>query len=390
MVHSRHSFYSNLPHMAFRAPLADFAEGMRPFGRACRYHLRMEDVLCDISAFRFHRVPPQVLMLLPPVPSALNDGNRLQLASCPLVTEALRLPVHLLCERKGASRAGDRVAKHVWRGERPIGALQETPMGISVTSPLFTLLTMAPSVSFTQLVMAIYEFCGTFSVYSPTPFAEELLSRAYREHALDPGFGWARMASFEGKPTNMWHRPPLIELDELRAFSAQCEGMRGSKKFRLAASMVTGICASVLEVQESMLFAMPRSCGGEGLSICNNIELELSKSARRISGARKRVGDIVVYSDDGLICAVVECQGQAFHGSPAAMLADSDRTTALQAMGYEVILTTYSQMIDPKAFETVTELLYRKIGKSRRPKTQNQKRKEAELRRQIFVPWELL
>lgn len=56
----------------------------------------MEDILCDISAFRFHRTPPQVLMLCPPYPDRATDNNRAGFRNHILTHEILGIPVHLL------------------------------------------------------------------------------------------------------------------------------------------------------------------------------------------------------------------------------------------------------------------------------------------------------
>ena len=51
-------------------------------------------------------------------------------------------------------------------------------MGFRVTNPLTTLFTMARFASQTDLVLAMYEFCGWFSVFEPTAAAEAELSKA--------------------------------------------------------------------------------------------------------------------------------------------------------------------------------------------------------------------
>ena len=51
-------------------------------------------------------------------------------------------------------------------------------MSFRVTNPLATLLTMTRFVSPTDLVLAMYEFCGRFSVFEPTAAAEAELDTA--------------------------------------------------------------------------------------------------------------------------------------------------------------------------------------------------------------------
>ncbi len=347
----------------------------------------MNDVLCDISAFGYHRIPPQVLMQLPMVPAPESDPNRAQLLETPLVSEILGAPVHLLSDRMRHSRDGKRVSWHAWTTEKPVGSIEETPLGVEVASPLFTLLTMAPSYPVTQLAMAMYELCGTFAIFEPSKKIEELLRRERLDSMFMPWFGWRRMGSAPGPASNLWERPALIELDELRRYCDCVAGMRGAKNFIRAAQMVTGVAASPFEAQASMLLGLPRRWGGEGFSVENNVLLDLSRAAKRISGAGKRVGDIVITNDDGSRCVVVECQGRAFHGSVEAKIADSDRTTALQAMGYEVILMTYSQLADPQKFDTVVGLIKKKLGMRARPKSAAQERAAMKLRAELMRGW---
>ena len=326
-------------------------------------------------------------MQLPMVPAPELDSNRSQLLETPLVSEVLGAPVHLLSERAGTSHAGKRVIQHVWTSDRPAGSVVETPFGLEVTSPLFTLLIMASSCSVVELAMAMYELCGTFAVFEPSEKIEELLRRARADRLFGPGFGWRRMGSESGNPGNLWERPVLIDLDELHDYCARIEGLRGAKNFIRAVQMVSGVVASPFEAQASMLLSLPRRLGGEGFVIENNVPLDLDRSAKRLSGVGKRVGDIVITSDDGTRCVVVECQGRAFHGSVESKIADSDRTTALQAMGYEVILMTYSQIADPQKFDTVVELIKRKLGMRPRAKSSAQERTSKQLRSELFRGW---
>ena len=348
----------------------------------------MEDVLCDITAFRFHRVPPQVLMLLPMLPSRELDRNRRQLESHPLVTEALGCPIHFFREGRKRSRAGARVVEHALSGSLPAGATMDSGFGVQVATPLFTLLTMASSVSEYLLIMAMYELCGTFAVFQPSPMLESLLDHACAEHVLDPTFGWRRMIASDGRKTSLWKRRPLVTVEEIRKFVNDTAGMRGAKNMARAAAALTGITASPFEAQTSMLLGLGRRRGGWGLRIENNVALSMTQSARRISGTDERIADIVVTSDDGDRSVIVECQGEAFHGSVEARLRDSDRTTALQSMGHQVIQITYGQIRDEEKCSVLIKLIERLLGMSHRDKTKLQQDRETQMRREIFVPWE--
>lgn len=328
-------------------------------------------------------------MLLPMFPAAETDPARRELAGHPLVSEVTGLPVHLLADKPGRSSSGRRVVKHVCSGDLPVSAIWDTPLGIKVASPLFTLLTLAPAVSEERLVMAIYEFCGTFSVFEPSAFISDLLDYADRENLFDDTFGWERCIGSDGQPTDLWKRPPLVELHELEAFIEACSEMRGVKKLARAFRRVTGVTASPFEVQTSMLLGYPTRCGGAGLQVENNVPIRLDRSSRVLSGTDCRVADIVITSADGLKQVIVECQGEAFHKGYEKSRLDSDRTTALQAMGYDVILLTHRQIHDPRAFKTVVDLIRKMLGMAPQRNGSRFQERETRLRYEIFADWEL-
>lgn len=51
-------------------------------------------------------------------------------------------------------------------------------------------------------------------------------------------------------------------------------------------------------------------------------------------------------------------------------MSDSDRATALQQMGFNVMLLTYQQIADEKNFEIVKRMLFEEIGLEYREKTE--------------------
>ena len=147
------------------------------------------------------------------------------------------------------------------------------------------------------------------------------------------------------------------------------------------------MAASPLEVQASMLFGLSRLRGGEGLRLTNNVEIRMTRSARLISGLDRRYADILLSNKDGSRECLVECQGKAIHGSIESKISDSDRTTALQAMGYPVVLMTYGQLADSDAFRVVMELIMSYLDAPLKDKTPRQQELERRLREEIFIDW---
>lgn len=350
----------------------------------------MEHILCDISAFRYHRTPPQVIMMCPPLP-ALESGTRnRELRTHPLVSEAMGMPLHTLAQSRSSRSRSALLQPHLLMGDIPFESVQSTPLGVDATSPLLTLFQMARRIPETHLIMALYEFCGWFTVFKPTPHVEALLHEAARSSLIDSSFGWRRTKNAAGEPSDLWQRPPLIEVDELLDFAHAMSDRRGGAAFLRAARRVTGIAASPFEVQASMLLSLPRSHGGEGITgLANNQRIALSREAARLSGKTACWADILFERDEAAPL-IVECQGKSAHANAAAAISDSERTTALQQMGYEVILLTYSQIAQSDQFRIVKKLIASKLGIALREKTPRLERAEHELRRDLFIDWNLL
>lgn len=310
----------------------------------------MSYVLSNISAFRFHRVPPQVLALCPPIPDEDCDRQRLRLRQDLLVNHVLGFPLHTLVYCRNSVTHGTLLERHLWSGQLPSEAIWETDHGVQATSPLFTLLTVAPCASETQLVMMAYEMCSTFAVFKPSDPMEKALKDAYTSHQLPGDFGWKRSTNQNGEVTDLWQRPPLIQIDDLLDYAESNRSLRGGKKLLNAARQVSGVTASPFEVQASMLLGLSRRLGGEGLSCFeNNYEIALDQKAKKIVDKEKMYADLHFVSADGDRSVIVECQGATEHGKVDAGIRDADRVTALQSMGYDVVLLTFRRCPIKKA-----------------------------------------
>lgn len=323
---------------------------------------------------------------MPDLPDSADDPRRERLCEHPLVKHFLGTPLHMLAQG-GCGRKGGRIIRHVWNGERPFGSVRQTEFGLDVASPLFTLLTLASSVSNERLIMCMFEMCGTFAVCKIAPQVKLALEQAYGSRWGDARSGWDNVKDASGNPTDLWKRPPLIELSDLTQFANKIQGLRGAKSFTRAAKCITGVVASPLEVQASMLFGLSRLRGGEGLRLTNNVEIRMTRSARLISGLDRRYADILLANKGGSRECLVECQGKAIHGSIESKISDSDRTTALQAMGYPVVLMTYGQLVDSDAFRVVMELIMSYLDMPLKDKTPRQQELERRLREEIFIDW---
>ena len=142
----------------------------------------MDEIVCANTAFRYWRCPPQVRDLYPRLPNS-EDGWR-ALSQAPFVTDVLKTPIIAVaspgcCNQHSGLRSTIR-----WEGASDAGTTIDTHLGFSVTNPLNTLFTMTRFVSQIDLVLAMYELCGWFSVFEPTPAAEMQLKWRKRRIAI--------------------------------------------------------------------------------------------------------------------------------------------------------------------------------------------------------------
>ena len=140
----------------------------------------MDEIVCANTAFRYWRCPPQVHDLYPRLPSS-DDGWR-ALSQAPFVTDVLKTPIVAVaspgcCNHHSGLRSTIR-----WEGVSDSGTTIDSHLGFSVTNPLNTLFTMTRFVSQIDLVLAMYELCGWFSVFEPTPAVEMQLKIALKEN----------------------------------------------------------------------------------------------------------------------------------------------------------------------------------------------------------------
>ena len=95
--------------------------------------------------------------------------------------------------------------------------------------------------------MCMYEMCGTFAVCKIAPQVKSALVQAYGDQWGDARLGWENVKDVSGNPTDLWKRPPLIELSELAEFVDKIRGLRGAKSFIRAAKCITGMAAFTSE-----------------------------------------------------------------------------------------------------------------------------------------------
>lgn len=350
----------------------------------------MSEVFCGPTAFKLHRIPPQVIGLCPPLPQPRGDKNRTGLRSHPVVREILGTPLHRLVFSRNELSNGKLFRDHFWSGECPFGSIWEHELGVGVSSPAMTLLGLASAIPFPQLLMAVYEMGGGFAVFRPSKAIEEAMRKYWHDSSERLGF-WKRVMSTKGAPTSLWMRPPLLDLDELKRFAYEVAGHRGARPLAEAAELMTGSCDSPFEVQASLLLGLPRRIGGMGFTdIENNKVIHLSGDARALCGKSTCRADIYLEARGTHRPVDIECQGAMVHDSGESAISDSRRTAALQSMGIDVVPVTFDQVSDPRGFDALTTLVAKRSGRKLMPKTEGLQRRELDLRRNVLIDWDTL
>ena len=380
----------------------------------------MDEIVCANSAFRYWRCPPQVRDLYPRLPN--SEEGWLALSQTPFVTDILKTPIITTTPPGGVNyHSGLRTTIHCAEASG-VGDTLETTMGFRVTNPLATLFNMARFLSLIDLVLAMYEFCGWFSVFEPNAAAEAELDKAedaVKDSTTESLFDldesqdeaqWKRVYArvkvkeqidakgasgtqktkevTKLKGTSLWMRKPLIELHELHEYAKKMRSRKWGAKFYNAAKMVTGIAASPLEVAGIILLSLPRSCGGAGFrNVYVNDFTPLTASARSIAGQKVCYGDIVIVNPIEMKAGIVELQGEVIHGSGAVLDHDAKRMTALQSMGYDVFLVTHDMLNDADQLDAIVRSLCSRLDLRYRCKTKAQKITEMELRANVLCNW---
>lgn len=351
----------------------------------------MSTRICGLSSFRLLRTPPQVKSTISFFPDLQIKPRLNTLKEMPAIKLTTGTPIHVFADSRSRYHCSSALLPHVWTGEIPSGAFwEDDDLGITYTSPLFTLLTLAPSVSVYHLAMVAFELCGAFAIYRPSEDMQRHLDKLSNQRLVWPG-GWRQVHDAQGKPTTLWRRDPLVELDQLHAFVNKTEGMRGHKKLAQAARMVTGVTCSPLEVQASLRLGAPRTQGGEGLGpFANNQRIKLTRKAAKLAGQSICYADMYSERSEGHRAIDIECHGHMIHDGGTKGGLDANRTLALQSMGIEVMLLTAEQLYDQQRFNAFADYLAQALGVRRKPKTAAMRDRERELCEHLFIDWETL
>ena len=184
----------------------------------------MKDLLCDISAFRYWRLPPQVRALCPPLPRPEEDRQRYDLARNPTAAVALGFPLYTLVQTRNKRTCPTSIRQRLFLGEPPRESVLETEHGFLITSPLLTAFIMSRHLTDLQLLFVLAEMCGLFAVCALPAALEAELTRAIDSGAISTTLGWVRCPSEDGTASNLWRRDALVLGRDLDRFCSDVAG----------------------------------------------------------------------------------------------------------------------------------------------------------------------
>ena len=378
----------------------------------------MAAVICGASAWSYHTTPPLLReAVLPPETSSLpgiraNAREADARIHARLLTDLKGVPLPLeIMVGRGSARGGSQLTRihdlPAWLSDEhliPLGC------GLAVTDPLATLMTLAAELSVPELCLRMMEAMGTYAIHAETGRSRAALTcllasgevsqeaqrarpdhiRAFRDSdgrrvsMMGRGGGpipWELSFDRAGRPTNLWRRPPLVTIEDLRIFASKAAGKRGAAAFRRAAGSVCDGAASVLEAKALLLMCADPWIGGEGLPWpAVNQRIELTEEARSLAGTTYCVGD-QLWMEQRL---VAEVNGKAYHADERGFALVSGRTAALQSMGYQVVDINYDQLADLEKFDAMLKVITTRLGIRAHRRTAVFLRRRDDLHRILF------
>ena len=170
----------------------------------------MPFLACGPTAFQYYRIPPQILGLYPAILPPDHDHRLVHYSKQPVFKDLLGTPVWRFVSERKQRANGKLFCSRLLTQEPPPGSFRQTEHGFDVTSPEFTLLNLATQVSRNQLLMACYEMCSSFAVFTPCKRAQRQLDEAISLKLIPPNCGWERVVDTKGNDTNLWKRAPLL------------------------------------------------------------------------------------------------------------------------------------------------------------------------------------
>lgn len=303
---------------------------------------------------------PHGLPTWPPRATALPEGapRAHDIARARAILAHMGVPAHAL-ERIDLLVASERDKRHaggarchVWQHPISTGTLCKLVDGIYVTDARFTALLMATELPELELIEYYFDLCAR-----------------YRRSPFDSG--------------TYADAPPLTTAAQLRAFFRAHRGMRGARIAAAAAARVSDGARSPFEVALVIPLVARRACGGLALKrVALDHRVPLNRRGTRFTRRSELYFDIFVPAGNQ---DVEYNGGDHVDATPHAI--DSERETALRAMGYTVTNVSREQLFNPFAFQRLMLGIARQAGIRLSRLPSSFPRKLESLRRFVIRHW---
>lgn len=373
----------------------------------------MEAIICGISAWQYHRVPPlvrdveiDVARAIAPAPAGLamppgiiagrSDARAVErLVRSRILTDlkGLSLPIHLMVPDSSGMHETRLVHSHRIPKRLPREHLVDLGNGLFVLSPELTVMLQGTGASKVKVAKMMFEACGLFSLLPSNDridlVASDLVSQGvlvresfgadsifgYSDDAGRPlGFldwegnplGWTPAFDRLGRLTDLWKRPPLTSVEELICLLSELGGLRGLGVARTAVKMVRNGAASPEEARCCMLLCSGARHGGEAFGSPDlNRQIQLSPEAQALSGLGFCVGDLVWKERR----RILEVQSKGFHADAQGFEVTTGRRAGLESMGYELLEVTPHQMAHLELLDAMLPSFSSRLGFKLRKRT---------------------
>lgn len=258
-------------------------------------------------------------------PAHLTTGIREELASLGIFPTA-KNPLDLLFSRPGARPRGQELHPHTTLDSLPDPVILQVTEHIAVVSPELCFFQLAAVLPRERLVLASYEFTGTYAQV--------------------------------GANRQLQERPALTTTQAIRAFAALLPRTATATALKALDFVLDG-AASPMEAKTAMLLTLPTSWGGYGLlQPALNPELAVSSEARRLYPHATVRPDL--YWADARFA--LEYDGDV-HEADDTHARDVARLGALAAMDVEVLTLSASQIYDAAAFHQAAQVVAGRLGR---------------------------
>lgn len=165
-------------------------------------------------------------------------------------------------------------------------------------------------------------------------------------------------------------------------------GVRGCRRLAQAAQLAHGHAASPFEARAGFLLGWAPEFGGEGLGgFTHNEPVELSVPAQRLAHRTRCYCDLFWRGEKSRRPLDLECRSRQHHNTGHTYVRDSDRSTALQLDGVDVVEITYAQIADEQSFDALSSLVAQKLGRALPGRTSSFLKRRQEMRGTVLGNW---